>query len=222
MNQTHLLLCCSNKQCSGQNRSPSHDASPQQRARRGSAWAAWSLESLGCWRRSRAQVCLKVPGSSRAPYWEAGRSWRGLRSSLCDAARTTWGPIPSRVSSGQHKREMIQAGLSIGWPLFYWQPGRLWSNVFLPEAFEVEPEDLRQFVDHELFLCFCEDDWFGGGPSSGSCTTGEFTLRYPIQKVDTDKVFFFYGEKPYCWFRRRLHWFLTTEYILSPLHRSQA
>lgn len=36
-----------------------------------------------------------------------------------------------------------------------------------PEAFEVKPQDLRQFVDHQLFLCFSQEDRFGGGaPSS--------------------------------------------------------
>lgn len=43
-------------------------------------------------------------------------------------------------------------------------------DVTLPEAFEVKPEDLRQFVDHQLFLCFGQDDWFGRGPPPGSCT----------------------------------------------------
>lgn len=31
-------------------------------------------------------------------------------------------------------------------------------GVIIPEAFEVKPQDLRQFVDHQLFLCFGQVD----------------------------------------------------------------
>lgn len=45
--------------------------------------------------------------------------------------------------------------------------------MIVPEAFEVQPQDLRQFVDHQLFLCFGQEDGFGGGPPSCSCKAKE-------------------------------------------------
>lgn len=48
--------------------------------------------------------------------------------------------------------------------------GKVRLTVFIiPEAFEVKPQDLRQFVDHQLFLCFGQGDGFGGGTPSSSC-----------------------------------------------------
>ena len=32
----------------------------------------------------------------------------------------------------------------------------------VPEAFEVQPENLRQLVDHQLLLSLRQDDGFGG------------------------------------------------------------
>lgn len=34
----------------------------------------------------------------------------------------------------------------------------------VPEAFEVQAQDLRQFVNHQLFLSFSQDDRLGGEP----------------------------------------------------------
>lgn len=31
-------------------------------------------------------------------------------------------------------------------------------DIIIPEAFEVKPQDLRKFVDHQLFLCFGKKD----------------------------------------------------------------
>lgn len=50
----------------------------------------------------------------------------------------------------------------------------------VPEAFEVQPQDLRQFVDHQLFLCFGQEDRFGGGPPSSSCKEKDPTLSFTV------------------------------------------
>lgn len=87
----HLLLCCSSRRCSGQSQSPSHDASPRQRAHRGSAWCA---VNPGSWDLSRSHHWAGSPCSSTAPYWGAGRSSRELLSSPGGFSPTTWRPMP--------------------------------------------------------------------------------------------------------------------------------
>lgn len=88
----HLLLCCSSRRCSGQSQSPSHDASPRQRAHRGSAWCA---VNPGSWDLSRSHHWAGSPCSSTAPYWGAGRSSRELLSSPGGFSPTTWRPMPT-------------------------------------------------------------------------------------------------------------------------------
>uniref|UniRef100_A0A3P8UYH1 Methionine aminopeptidase 2 n=1 Tax=Cynoglossus semilaevis TaxID=244447 RepID=A0A3P8UYH1_CYNSE len=55
----------SSRRCSGQSQSPSHDASPRQRAHRGSAWCA---VNPGSWDLSRSHHWAGSPCSSTAPY----------------------------------------------------------------------------------------------------------------------------------------------------------
>lgn len=48
------------------------------------------------------------------------------------------------------------------------------DSTVVPEAFEVEPQDLRKLVDHQLLPSFRQQDRLGRSPPAGSCRQNRY------------------------------------------------
>lgn len=112
-----------------------------------------------------------MAGGSRQQYGSMLRSWSKL----------TCTPIFSRWFRPDHLRTNHTTGPGFSEILASRVGTPVWCDtIIVPEALEVEPQDLRKFVDHQPLLCFGQEDRLGGGSPPSSCQRDTEVLMHNI------------------------------------------